>query len=716
MSRPQTVEQRRLAQAEQVLAAAAHTHTGRLQLLEAAAAAKSGGNVREYWERFGCPPAAIDPEVLSRLVGAIEGAAVPFPMAVSSLAREPLSVGDQKKNGVFYTDFRLAQLMAADCREKLREGTSAADFAAGTGILLAGIAAIYQQKYPGSFNEWVAHHLYAFDLSPAALRGARAALLSMTSDLPSLQSMDANWRAVDSLLDPGIEALPVDLIVGNPPWGKIKLSRHGFLAQNGGQQVYGTPCDGLDSALFEEQKAALRLYSKAIREKFDLLGHAEPDMYMAFLQRAIERVAEGGHISYLVPAGLIRSQGTQGLRRYLLRQGSRVEFVLLDNQANYFSIDTRFKFVMLSFEKAGQPGGGLDRFYFSTAGAGPSAVSKTEGICFPIPQLEPARPDLTIPEVRSGQEKALFFKIWGNGRPWGTTDDIWRADIAREVDMTNNRGDFTNTAGPDSLPVVEGRMVQQHRFGAKTYLSGQGRSAKWAPCSAGGRPQFYYPRGKLPPLLAGRASTVRAGFCDIAGQTNERGMMSAAIPANVVCGNKVPTICFPNDPSGDLLYLWIGITNSFVFDWMIRRVISTTINYFLLFSIPMPAIAPDSGAAQEIIQKAKQLSAMGSSFYTSPAMAGLRSDIDVLVAEAYGLTTGDLKRILEDFPILDRRQPCIAGEKKSTITRDLVLSKCEQHLDKLPGYYTQRYQQAVAQHARAYLPTEMTGLSQNEGA
>ena len=46
-------------------------------------------------------------------------------------------------------------------------------------------------------------------------------------------------------------------------------------------------------------------------------------------------------------------------------------------------------------------------------------------------------------------------------------------------------------------------------------------------------------------------------------------MMSAVIPPNVVCGNKVPTMLFPNDASGDLIYLWIGITNSFVFDWMI---------------------------------------------------------------------------------------------------------------------------------------------------
>ncbi len=85
-----------------------------------------------------------------------------------------------------------------------------------------------------------------------------------------------------------------------------------------------------------------------------------------------------------------------------------------------------------------------------------------------------------------------------------------------------------------------------------------------------------------------RVRNPRAGYCDIAGQTNERAMMSAAIPAGVVCGNKVPTIIFPGKEGEKRLYFFVGVTNSFVFDWILRRVLSTTVNYFLLFSLPMP--------------------------------------------------------------------------------------------------------------------------------
>ena len=117
-----------------------------------------------------------------------------------------------------------------------------------------------------------------------------------------------------------------------------------------------------------------------------------------------------------------------------------------------------------------------------------------------------------------------------------------------------------------------------------------------------------YPVTLINGKLQARVGVKRVGFCDIAGQTNERAMMCTIIPENVVCGNKVPTIIFPDDHTGNRIYLWAGIANSFVFDWLIRRIISTTINYFLLLSVPLPAIDITSKEAKTIIRNVKILS------------------------------------------------------------------------------------------------------------
>ena len=213
MSRPQTHEQRLLCEAEQLLSNAAHTHDERLCVLEAVAAAKSNCDITEYWNEFNCSCVQVDSSIISAITHRIEQTGIPFSMAISSLAREPLSVEEQKKNGVFYTDFRLANFMADDCSKRIEKHSSVADFAAGTGILLVGIAEVYKHKYPEHFNAWLAEKLFAFDLSSIALRGARAALLSMTNDITALKKMNYNWKVTDTLLDTDLDKLNVDIVV-----------------------------------------------------------------------------------------------------------------------------------------------------------------------------------------------------------------------------------------------------------------------------------------------------------------------------------------------------------------------------------------------------------------------------------------------------------------------------------------------------------------------
>jgi hypothetical protein len=183
MSRPQTHEQRLLYKADQYLSCLAHTHEERLEILEAVAASKSHCDIIEYWKAFDFSCVNVDASVVNNLLQYIEESGIPVSMAISSLAREPLSIEEQKKNGVFYTDFRLAKFIADDCRDKISIESAVADFAAGTGILIVGIAEEYKKKLPQFFNKWVAHKLYAFDLSSIALRGATAALLSLTNDI-----------------------------------------------------------------------------------------------------------------------------------------------------------------------------------------------------------------------------------------------------------------------------------------------------------------------------------------------------------------------------------------------------------------------------------------------------------------------------------------------------------------------------------------------------
>lgn len=709
MSRPQTYEQSLLNRAESILLKFSPEYEEKLLVIEACAAIYGKFNIEEYWSTFEITPVNVEKvkEAGYALFEAINSTSIPPSMAISSLSREPITVCEKKKQGAFYTDFRLAKFVADDCDKYLKMNSNIADLSAGSGILLAGIAEKYRNKFSKSYDMWITNHVFAFDLSPNALRGARIALAVHTASVKALAKMNENWKICDSLITDDIADLSFDIVVGNPPWGKVKLLLHSFVNSTGVHHIYGSDYEGFDENQYQESKQNALEYGKILKEKYSLLGDAEPDMYMAFLQRAMAVIKPSGHLAYIVPAGLIRSQGTEQIRRYILKESKELKYYLLDNKARFFEIDSRFKFVIVSHDKATSQNQRCSEFLLSICTSKEMDICCGDEVHFDISELKGIRPDLTVPECRTASERDLFFKICKNGHSW---KDEWSVDILREVDMTNNRPDFHTKISGNDIPVIEGRMVQQFRFGAKSYVSGSGRSAKWMPCSGKLRPQFYIFTEKLSKHLQDRITSYRVGYCDIAGQTNERAMMSAIIPPDVVCGNKVPTIRFLGDKSNDYMYFWLGVTNSFVFDWLIRRIISTTINFFLLFSMPMPNVDINSQLARDIISKSKELSDMDSEFYTGDKMAKLRANIDVLVAQAFGLSFSELELIMQDFPLLDRAQNTLDNEKRSSVTKDMLLSFAEKVFLEKEHVYTRRYKKELAMGVKAYIPTEMVDL------
>ena len=710
MSRPLTLEQSLLSEADELLTRFSSHYKQRLLVLEACAAKYGGLDIEEYWSSFQIDVGDIDSvktaaDGLNFILSSVE---ISVSLALSSLAREPISLSEKKRHGAFYTDFRLAQFIAEDCCSHLKRNSKIADIAAGSGILLAALAEKYYMLYPENYDRWISECVFAYDLSADALRGARIALMVHASSVAAIEKMCKRWLTCDSLLIKDKQFPRFDIVVGNPPWGKVKLSLHSFVNKvNDAYHVYGSQYGDFNKEKFLDEKQATLDYGKKLKELYSLLGDTEPDLYMAFLQKAISVLTPGGHLSYLVPAGLIRSLGAEPLRRFLLKCSDKLKYYLFDNKSKFFEIDTRFKFIVISQRKAHSKLPECNDFQFEICSGDKENISKSEEITFVVEELEKIRPDLTIPECRNEAEKDLFCRIYNNGRLW---KDAWIADVMREVDMTNNRTDFHAKTSACDIPVIEGRMVQQFRFGAKSYVSGSGRSAKWVPNVGTVKAQFYISPNRISKQLFRRIDSFRAGFCDIAGQTNERAMMTAIIPPGVVCGNKVPTIIFPKDDDNSQLYFFIGVSNSFVFDWVLRRVLSTTVNYFLLFSLPMPDIDLNSAQAKKIISLAKELSNMGAEYYTDARMGVLRAELDLAVVESYGLGFSDLKLIMKDFPLLDRKQPTIKNERRSTYTRDLLLSISEKEFGIETQDYAKRAKLAEEKGAKAYIPTEMVEL------
>ena len=170
----------------------------------------------------------------------------------------------------------------------------------------------------------------------------------------------------------------------------------------------------------------------------------------------------------------------------------------------------------------------------------------------------------------------------------------------------------------------------------------------------------------------------RLAFRDIARNTDTRTLICTIIP-RTFHGNNLPTLKV-FDAEGkrvitDPTQLFLcAVWNSFAIDWVLRQKVTTTINFFYLYQLPVPRLAATDSKLTPIVSRAARLictppefddlaKAVGLSPSTSsgrteygitdPAeRAKLRAELDGLVAHLYGLTEAEFTHILGTFPLV----------------------------------------------------------------
>ncbi|MEB0000678.1 hypothetical protein QN367_16495 [Cryobacterium sp. RTS3] len=130
-------------------------------------------------------------------------------------------------------------------------------------------------------------------------------------------------------VDPGFH-----VILGNPPWEKVKVDRHAFWGLRF-PGIRGGTQSQLDS--FIEQKLKERpdllaeyqrevLSTEVLRDALSAgnhpLGSGDIDLYKAFAWRFTDLIRRGGRFGVVLPRTAIQADGTSHWRRHLLEHGS----------------------------------------------------------------------------------------------------------------------------------------------------------------------------------------------------------------------------------------------------------------------------------------------------------------------------------------------------------------------------------------------------------
>lgn len=647
-----------------------NSDNAKLELLEMVSCLYSGFKYEDYCRILGIMPAFnFADEIVEIVVSSIQESGISYSFALSALSRIEENPADNKRRGSYYSDFRLASYLASKIPIEALCG-KIIDPACGTGILLVACA-LRVGTVRDNLDEYIGNNLYGIDLSPLARRGCLLSLASLLHSSDALSLLSRHLICDDSLdlsLDIpnrfGINGF--NCVIGNPPWERVRPSKYEFLRADDKSIGYGErlpeSIEGYSAFRKKEiNRAAL------LSDGFNIKGGV--DLYHAFFNLACGICSNGGSVYLYLPAGVIRSKGQAQTRQKMFDMFERVAIDVFNNRAKFFSIDSRFKFILARLDKKGSVNtnavsAGAE---LSHCSANSCRVLQRNAVTMPIKYFRDASGELGVPEVKTEQELRVLEKMWASGRRMSNHPVFSLCKPMRELDMTLDKNKFRHGFMEDDgfVPLIEGRMVSQYRFNAKRYVQGEGRSAKWSVTPYGLteiEPQYYVDKSVVAQQKLDRLMDIRVGYCDIVGQTNERAMQAALIPRGVFCGNKVPTVSFQKESDAQL---WMGIVNSFAFDWILRRYITTTVNHFILQNLPFPLLQEKGDKVSEIVNSVSAINLLSqrNEEWTASdywAYACLRSVIDWDVFCLYGIEADDLETVFSDFPLVDRLNlnPC----------------------------------------------------------
>ncbi|MBK8038481.1 MAG: Eco57I restriction-modification methylase domain-containing protein [Verrucomicrobiaceae bacterium] len=488
-----------------------------------------------------------------------------------------------------------------------------------------------------------------------------------------------------------------DAIITNPPWENFKPDAKEFFQKH--SEVVTKNAMRLED--FEEAKADLIKKSPELRDEWlaylsgfphvNLWFRNAPqyinqtaiingrkattdlNLYKLFTEQTRHLLRQDGYCGIVIPSGIYTDLGATQLRRMLFESTRITGLFCFENRRKIFEgVDSRFKFVVLSYENSGH----TDRFpaRFMRHDVGELASFPGEGaLSMEIDLVKKLAPDsLSLPEFGSATDVVVAKKLMRFPLLGDNAELPWSVSFRREFHMTDDIGLFETKEPPSSIPLWEGKMVHQFdsEFAKPRYWikESKGRKDVLGDAKDEGQKLGY----QIP----------RLAFRDIARNTDTRTLI-ASILIGKFCGNTLSLVS-ETDDAQRLLFL-CALFNSFTVDWVVRQKVTAHCNFFYMQQLPIPRLTAKDAAFRPLVERAARLVGTSAAYdelmkevfgkrathathgLTDPAARQTaRAEIDALVAQLYDLTEDEFTHILSTFPLVPES---VKSETSQTYTR-----------------------------------------------
>ncbi|HWV56719.1 MAG TPA: hypothetical protein VNZ57_04540 [Longimicrobiales bacterium] len=480
-----------------------------------------------------------------------------------------------------------------------------------------------------------------------------------------------------------------DVIIGNPPWQEATVEEDMFWAR----YVPGGFRRALSQRELEAAKVDLRrrhpdlfaLYKKedseaeALRRALNAgaypgMGTGDPDLYKAFIWRFWDLASPlGGRIGVVLPRSALVARGSGDFRQTIFAEAATVEITMLVNARGWVFDEAEHRYtiglIMIERGKPRDPAKIRLRGPFTTlarfvaghlkppAAFTPEEVNSwtdsaslpllpTDGSLEVFAQLRKA-PRLDLDDGHSWRARPHAELHATNDKPLMDLESVdcpegfWPVYKGESFDLwTPDTGTYYAWADPDKvLPVLQQKRVRRGRRSVFAEFDDRWRSDQQ----------------KLPCLRP------RIAFRDVTKRDNQRTIIIALVPPNVLLANQAPYLLWPRGDECDEAFL-LGVLSSIPLDWYARRFVETHVNFFILNPFPVPRPDREHPLWRRVVNLAGRLAALDVRFAEWAEAVGVKlgplaadekedmiHELDAAVAHLYGLAESHLVHIFETF-------------------------------------------------------------------
>ncbi|WP_433629081.1 Eco57I restriction-modification methylase domain-containing protein [Halomicrococcus sp. NG-SE-24] len=382
-----------------------------------------------------------------------------------------------------------------------------------TGNALIGLADADEDALGGRLHECVAAIADRLDAREAASGREAAALGERAETLLDECRRELDERVLAAFRDAGVDAVDVeavrdhdpfhwpvefarayrdgwfDVVVGNPPWDRIRPTRDDFFSQYD-ESFRSLPPAAKDDRVTEllERREGLRAeYERFEREHHRLAEYfrgsddyelqqpaidgrtrsTDADLSALFLERVYRLAREDTHVALLLPGNVFTGLATKDLRTRLLDR-KRVESILgFENKGTFDDLHDQYKFGVVAFENSGETDGLRGVFGQTDLTVLRELRNGRTDRLLEIPRavLADYSPIAGLfPMVRSQAQVDVLDTVVDHPPVSEPDGGSWYADPYRELDRTQDADRFVETADDGDYPVLGGASVYRYAY------------------------------------------------------------------------------------------------------------------------------------------------------------------------------------------------------------------------------------------------------------